>query len=130
MRVRVCVSGARVVLDPSVRVRCPPDNSCVSGLGEILDADRAPVLGATRLGVAGKARLRLVRPHRLAARRWNVRRGGYHPGISPGCKCLRGCVIAETTGGLHVHPRGGGREGSRDRLIVLIEEDAADAVMR
>lgn len=99
MRVRVCVSGARVVLDPSVRVRCPPGNSCVSGLGEILDADRAPVLGATRLGVAGKARLRLVRPHRLAARRWNVRRGGYHPGFHPGVSVYGGLRYRGNHGG-------------------------------
>lgn len=99
MRVRVCVSGARVVLDPSVRVRCPPGNSCVSGLGEILDADRAPVLGATRLGVAGKARLRLVRPHRLAARRWNVRRGGYHPGFHPGVSVYGVALSRKPRGG-------------------------------
>lgn len=76
---------------------------------------------SARLRVADKGETTLSA---LVSRRSGGRREGYHSG-----KCPRG-ALSRKPRRLHVHPRGGGREDSRDRSIVLIEEDVADTVMR
>lgn len=72
VQVRVCVSGARVVLGPSVRVpRYPPGNSCVRG--RILDADRDPpgrvVVFGQQTSSRGQGRDGTLTPSALVPRR-------------------------------------------------------------